>query len=146
MIGLPLRMMKPFRNMILLSRSKVSISKNATLTRLPAAAYLAVRRDPREPVSVRGRKKPIALLFNLEHPDVLAIVTEVERTMRPTKAELRYEAIAEAHFARHYLSHASALRRRSILIAPHSNVPPLAVVHCEAARSTFGSRARAVES
>lgn len=30
-----------------------------------------------EPVSVRGRKKPIELLFNLEHPDHLAIVTEV---------------------------------------------------------------------
>jgi hypothetical protein len=30
-----------------------------------------------EPISVRGRKKPIELLFNLEHPDELAIVTEV---------------------------------------------------------------------
>lgn len=30
-----------------------------------------------EPVSVRGRKKPIELLFNLEHPDELAVVTEV---------------------------------------------------------------------
>lgn len=30
-----------------------------------------------EPVSVRGRKKPIELLFNLEHPEQLAIVTEV---------------------------------------------------------------------
>ncbi len=28
-------------------------------------------------VSVRGRKKPIELLFNLEHPDQLALVTEV---------------------------------------------------------------------
>lgn len=31
-----------------------------------------------EPVSVRGRKKPIELLFNLEHPDELAVVTEVD--------------------------------------------------------------------
>ncbi len=31
-----------------------------------------------EPVKVRGRKKPIELLFNLNHPDQLAIVTEVE--------------------------------------------------------------------
>ncbi|AKQ58600.1 hypothetical protein ACR55_00691 [Bordetella hinzii] len=31
-----------------------------------------------EPVSVRGRRRPIDLLFNLEHPDQLAIVTEVE--------------------------------------------------------------------
>jgi uncharacterized protein with ParB-like and HNH nuclease domain len=29
------------------------------------------------PVSVRGRKKPIEVLFNLEHPDELSIVTEV---------------------------------------------------------------------
>lgn len=31
-----------------------------------------------EPVSVRGRRRPIELLFNLEHPDQLAVVTEVE--------------------------------------------------------------------
>src|ERR1700678_1075219 len=31
-----------------------------------------------EPVSVRGRKRPIELLFNLEHPDELSVVTEVE--------------------------------------------------------------------
>ena len=30
-----------------------------------------------EPVFVRGRKKPIELLFTLEHPDQLAVVTEV---------------------------------------------------------------------
>jgi hypothetical protein len=30
-----------------------------------------------EPVSVRGRKKPVDLLFNLAHPDKLAVVTEV---------------------------------------------------------------------
>jgi len=31
-----------------------------------------------ESVNVRGRKKPIELLFNLEHPDELAVVTEVD--------------------------------------------------------------------
>lgn len=31
-----------------------------------------------ESVSVRGRSKPIDLLFNLEHPDHLAVVTEVD--------------------------------------------------------------------
>ncbi|MGQ8878692.1 GmrSD restriction endonuclease domain-containing protein [Delftia sp. NA_296.1] len=31
-----------------------------------------------EPVSVRGRRRPIDLLFNLEHLDQLAVVTEVE--------------------------------------------------------------------
>ncbi|VAX11903.1 FIG00459097: hypothetical protein [hydrothermal vent metagenome] len=30
-----------------------------------------------EPISVRGRKRPIDILFNLEHPDELTIVTEV---------------------------------------------------------------------
>ena len=29
------------------------------------------------PVSVRGRQRPIELLFNLDHPDELAVVTEV---------------------------------------------------------------------
>ncbi len=31
-----------------------------------------------EPVQVRGRTRPIDLLFNLDHPDHLAVVTEVE--------------------------------------------------------------------
>lgn len=30
-----------------------------------------------EPVSVRGRRRPIELLVNLEHPDELAVMTEV---------------------------------------------------------------------
>jgi len=38
-------------------------------------SLLAVTRG--SPVKVRGRKKPIELLFNLEHPDTTAIVTEV---------------------------------------------------------------------
>lgn len=31
-----------------------------------------------QPVTVRGRKRPIEILFNLEHPDKLAVVTEVD--------------------------------------------------------------------
>ena len=31
-----------------------------------------------EPVNVRGRKRPIELLFNLDHPDTLELVTEVD--------------------------------------------------------------------
>ena len=31
-----------------------------------------------EPVSVRGRRRPVDLLFNLEHPHQLAVITEVE--------------------------------------------------------------------
>ena len=30
-----------------------------------------------EPISVRGRKRPVDILFNLEHPDELSIITEV---------------------------------------------------------------------
>lgn len=30
-----------------------------------------------EPVNVRGRKRPIDILFNLEHPDIVTFVTEV---------------------------------------------------------------------
>lgn len=33
-----------------------------------------------EPVSVRNRKRPVEILFNLEHPDELTIVTEVDET------------------------------------------------------------------
>src|SRR5205809_6711023 len=31
-----------------------------------------------QPVTVRGRRRPIEILFNLEQPDQLAVVTEVE--------------------------------------------------------------------
>ena len=39
------------------------------------------------PVSVRGRKRPIELLFNLEHPDDLTIVTEVDEDSDEDLAE-----------------------------------------------------------
>ena len=41
-----------------------------------------------EPVTVRGRKRPIELLFNLEHPEELAIVTEVEEENDDDEDEL----------------------------------------------------------
>src|SRR5438552_18567126 len=31
-----------------------------------------------QPLNVRGRRRPIEILFNLEHPDQLSVVTEVE--------------------------------------------------------------------
>jgi hypothetical protein len=31
-----------------------------------------------QPVTVRGRRRPIDILFNLDHPDQLAVVTEVD--------------------------------------------------------------------
>lgn len=41
-------------------------------------SLMAVIRDA--PLNVRGRKRPIDLLFNLEHPDTLTVVTEVEES------------------------------------------------------------------
>ena len=41
-----------------------------------------------KPVNVRGRKKPIELLFNLEHPDTLAVVTEVHEEATSEEEEL----------------------------------------------------------
>jgi hypothetical protein len=40
-----------------------------------------------EPVTVRGHKKPLQLLFNLEHPDELAVVTEVEEESESSEDE-----------------------------------------------------------
>ena len=40
-----------------------------------------------EPVSVRGRRRPIDLLFNLEHPDQLAVVTEVDENGDDTEID-----------------------------------------------------------
>jgi hypothetical protein len=47
-----------------------------------------------QPVNVRGRKKPIELLFNLEHPDKLAVVTEVEEDGDEDNDELEFDADA----------------------------------------------------
>lgn len=45
-----------------------------------------------EPVSVRGRRRPIDLLFNLEHPDQLAVVTEVDEDGDDAEIEEEEEA------------------------------------------------------
>jgi hypothetical protein len=47
-----------------------------------------------QPVNVRGRKKPIELLFNLEHPDKLALVTEVDEDGEDDEDELELDADA----------------------------------------------------
>ena len=44
-----------------------------------------------EPVSVRGRSKPIDLLFNLEHPDELAVITEVDDSEEENDADVEEE-------------------------------------------------------
>ncbi|MBQ6655821.1 MAG: DUF262 domain-containing protein [Ottowia sp.] len=40
-----------------------------------------------EPVTVRGNRRPIELLFNLEHPEQLAVVTEVEENSDDSEGE-----------------------------------------------------------
>lgn len=42
-----------------------------------------------EPVAVRGRKKPIELLFNLDHPDTHEVVNEVDEDGNDDEDELR---------------------------------------------------------
>ncbi len=44
------------------------------------------------PVSVRGRKRPIELLFNLEHPDQLEVVTEVHENEDDSEERIDDEA------------------------------------------------------
>ncbi|MCA9774901.1 MAG: DUF262 domain-containing protein [Myxococcales bacterium] len=45
-----------------------------------------------EPVKVRGRKRPIDLLFNLDHPDELSVVTEVNEDGSDTDEEVELTA------------------------------------------------------
>lgn len=44
-----------------------------------------------KPVTVRGRRRPIELLFNLEHPEELCVVTEVEEDGRDTDEDPELE-------------------------------------------------------
>ena len=45
-----------------------------------------------EPVTVRGRRRPIELLFNLEHPESLAVVTEVNEDEEDEEERIEDEA------------------------------------------------------
>ena len=47
-----------------------------------------------EPVEVRGRRKPIEILFNMNHPDELAVVTEVQEDADDDTEKLADEAEA----------------------------------------------------
>ena len=49
-----------------------------------------------EPVHVRGRVKPIDILFNLEHPDNLEIITEVNENNGTNDLDATYEDVADA--------------------------------------------------
>jgi hypothetical protein len=48
-----------------------------------------------EPVEVRGRKRPIEVLFNLNHPDQLAVVTEVHENGEDDDSEEVSDEIAD---------------------------------------------------
>jgi len=45
-----------------------------------------------EPITVRGRKKPLELLFNLEHPDLLTYVNEVDEESENGDDDELYDA------------------------------------------------------
>jgi hypothetical protein len=45
-----------------------------------------------QPVNVRGRRRPIEILFNLEHPDQLSVVTEVDEEGEDDDDDLDSEA------------------------------------------------------
>ena len=53
------------------------LPEHAAAARWPATADVAVGRDPRRAGEGARAQRPIELLFNLEHPDELAVVTEV---------------------------------------------------------------------
>src|SRR5262249_51298266 len=49
-----------------------------------------------EPIVVRGRKRPIEILFNLEHPDDLSVITEVDEESDDDVDELEDETEASS--------------------------------------------------
>ncbi len=49
-----------------------------------------------EPLHVRGRVRPIDILFNLEHPDALEIITEVNENENTNEEVMIEEDVAEA--------------------------------------------------
>ncbi len=49
-----------------------------------------------EPINVRGRKRPIDVLFNLEHPDTLEIVSEVDEDSDDTDVDSTDDEFADA--------------------------------------------------
>src|SRR3982074_905592 len=65
--------------------TRLLLDKQQRLTSLSAV----IRGDP---VSVRGRRRRIELLFNLEHPDEFSVVTEVNEDQDDDEDEIEDEA------------------------------------------------------
>ena len=45
-----------------------------------------------QPITVRGRRRPIDILFNLEHPETLSVVTEVNENVEDSEDRIEDEA------------------------------------------------------
>lgn len=74
-----------------------------------------------EPVKVQGRKRPIEVLFNLEHPDELAFVTEVEEAATGAEDELDEDAVdsSEDELQRRFDNLAFVVGTRKLMSQPH---------------------------
>lgn len=74
-----------------------------------------------EPVKVQGRKRPIEILFNLEHPDELAFVTEVEEAATGAEDELEEDAVdsSEDELQRRFDNLAFVVGTRKLMSQPH---------------------------
>ncbi len=74
-----------------------------------------------EPVKVKGRKRPVEILFNLEHPDELAFVTEVEEAAIELDGELSDDEVdsSEDELQRRFDKLAFVVSTRKLAAQPH---------------------------
>lgn len=74
-----------------------------------------------EPVKVKGRKRPVEILFNLEHPEELAFVTEVEEGFQGPDDELSDDAVdsSEDELQRRFDNLAFVVGTRKLASRPH---------------------------
>jgi len=72
-------------------------------------------------VSVRGRKKPIELLFNLEHPDELAVVTEVDEDTSDEDEERTEDEVdsTEDELQRRFEKMTFVVATKKLELSPH---------------------------
>lgn len=74
-----------------------------------------------EPVKVRGRKRPVEILFNLEHPDEITFVTEVEEGPAGPNGDLSDDEVdsSEDELQRRFDNLAFVVSTRKLEALPH---------------------------
>lgn len=74
-----------------------------------------------EPVKVRGRKRPVEILFNLEHPDEITSVTEVEEGPAGPNGDLSDDEVdsSEDELQRRFDNLAFVVSTRKLEALPH---------------------------